>query len=54
MIVMYKLGNFQNGKTVETESKAAMNTYIKLGYKVIAVAWVSNMEYLKRKIGGIK
>jgi diketogulonate reductase-like aldo/keto reductase len=54
MIIIYKLGNFKTGKTAETESKDAMNTYIKLGYKLITAAWVSNAEYLKRKVGVIK
>lgn len=47
MIVIYKLANFQTGKRAETESKSAMNRYLKIGYKLITVGWITNKEYLE-------
>jgi hypothetical protein len=44
--IIYKLGNFANGKVKETESKSATNTYINMGYKLITVAYLTTAEYL--------
>lgn len=49
MLMIYKLGNFKNGKAVETESKSAMHTYLSMGYTLITVAWVSTKDYLTWK-----
>lgn len=50
MIVIYKLGNFKTGEIKETESKSAVETYVKLGFKLITIAWLSNKEYINRVI----
>lgn len=48
--IIYKLGNFANGKVKETESKSAMNTYINMGYKLITVAYLTTAEYMNWKV----
>ena len=50
LIIVYSLGNMNSGKVIHTESKAVLNTYIDLGYKLISVSWMTVTEYLKAKI----
>lgn len=52
-ILIYKLGNFSNGKVAETESKKVYNDYLKLGYKLITVAFLTSFEYIDWKIGNL-
>ena len=47
LIIIYNLGNMNSGKVIQTESKAVLNTYIDLGYKLISVSWMTVTEYLK-------
>lgn len=47
MLVVYNMGNFHNGKAVQTHDKAAMLSYEKAGYKLISCVMMSVMQYLK-------
>ena len=51
LIIIYKLGNFNNGKAFETESKSMMARYISMGYKLITVGFLSSFEYIDWKLG---
>lgn len=52
LIPIYNMGNFNTGKVKRTESKAAMNTLLSIGYKLLSVSFVTVNEYLNLKIHG--
>lgn len=47
MVVIYRMMDFKTGKRIETESKSVLNKYLKIGYKLITVGWITNKEYLE-------